>query len=90
MGPKRAKQHQEKRHVSTGPANRAKPAPAPKGDHGKVDFGHRSFKFSDTASSAPVSDRPARKLPPRPGELPCADEAPDPADVLNYFPPSKP
>ena len=81
---KRSKR-QEERHVSTGPERRAKPMSVPVGGQRKIDFGRRSFKFSDTASSsAPAGGKSARKLPPRPGEVPCADEAPDPSDVLNF------
>jgi len=86
---KRAK-HQEKRHVSTGPERRPKPMPGPAGVQRKVDFAGRSFKFSDTASSTPAPPGAGRKLPPRPGELPSADKAPDPSEVLNYCPHSKP
>lgn len=83
MCSKRSKR-QEKRHVSTGSERRAKPMSVPVGGQRKIDFGRRSFKFSDTASSAPGSGKSARKLPSRPGEMPCADEAPDPSDVLNF------
>lgn len=89
MRSKRAKR-QEKRHVSTGSEHRAKATPVPVGIQRKADFARRSFKFSDTASSAPATGKSARKLPPRPGELPSADEAPDPSEVLNRFSPSKP
>lgn len=75
--------------MSTGPERRAKPMPGPAGVQQKVDFARRSFKFSDTASSAPATPGPGRKLPPRPGKLPSANEAPDPSEVLNYCPHSK-
>jgi hypothetical protein len=73
-----------RRHqLSKGTENRSKTEPVVvTGEHRRLDFGRRIFKFSDSASSEAVHST-QRKTTPRPGELPKPTAVPPESEVLN-------